>query len=479
MAWFHDLFWTSTLDVAKQLSAKHRHIIVPEEFVDKREEFFPMKQAKQLTACQITAFVLPKDQIQVLPIEVLKDTETNVFHCVFANEVFVIYSALKEDPECDESSRQHIGVFLENRERLLNAWRESGEEQEKLPYLLDTQKNRIFRTMFPHKNYVTELFRGLEQEPRVLQREVVKYCVKEVRIELSAFCNRSCQYCPVSFLERKDKSKKLPREILERCVEDLKEIDFNGQIWFCLFNEPLYDKKYLFETLEYVSKQLPKSYIKIVSNGDYLDEQYFLELQKYKLDELTISVHYDGKWNIETQKQKIHQMIQRIGIEEKGLWEEGEDRLIFQVDENAYPSNNLKNFSFRSEDFDVHGMDRAGALESGILRLENMDHCDVIVTQFNISYDGTVVPCCNMCSDIVDVKRWSYGKITKYKGIFEAYTSQKAASFRKIMFAPRDTIEQTPELCRTCSVAEYDRNSKVHRSDDTYRTELYKAWFKG
>lgn len=30
MAWFHDLFWTSTLDVAKQLSAKHRYIIVPE-----------------------------------------------------------------------------------------------------------------------------------------------------------------------------------------------------------------------------------------------------------------------------------------------------------------------------------------------------------------------------------------------------------------------------------------------------------------
>lgn len=177
--------------------------------------------------------------------------------------------------------------------------------------------------MFPHKNYVTELFHGLELEPRVLQHEVAKYCVKEVHIELSAFCNKSCQYCPVSFLEQKGKSKKLSREILERCVEDLKEIDFNGQIWSCLFNEPLYDKKYLFETLEYVSKQLPKSYIKIVSNGDYLDKQYFMELQKYKLDELTISVHYNGKWNIETQKQEIHQMIQRIGIEEKGLWVEG------------------------------------------------------------------------------------------------------------------------------------------------------------
>ena len=36
MAWFHDLFWTSTLDVSKQFSAKRRYIIVAEEFVDKR-----------------------------------------------------------------------------------------------------------------------------------------------------------------------------------------------------------------------------------------------------------------------------------------------------------------------------------------------------------------------------------------------------------------------------------------------------------
>lgn len=68
----------------------------------------------------------------------------------------MIYSALKEDPECDESSRQHIGVFLENRERLLNAWKESGEEQEKLPYLLDTQKivfsGRCFLTKIMSQN---------------------------------------------------------------------------------------------------------------------------------------------------------------------------------------------------------------------------------------------------------------------------------------------------------------------------------------
>lgn len=78
-------------------------------------------------------------------------------------------------------------------------------------------------------------------------------------------------------------------------------------------------------------------------------------------------------------------------------------RLIFQVDENTYPSNNLKNFSFHSEDFDVHGMDRAGVLKSDILKLENLDHCDAIMTELNISHDGTVVPCCNMCSDVEDI----------------------------------------------------------------------------
>lgn len=478
MAWFHDPYWIATLEVAKKLSNRHKCIVVPEEFVKERNEFFPMHQAKQLSSHEISAFIIQKDQVNVLPISLLQEDRFSQFHCIFANEVFVVYSELPEGIQCTGDTEKHLTVFLENRAKLLEKMQYTGEQQDSLPYLLDTQRNRILQQMFPHKSYVTELFEGLEHEPRLLQKEVVKYCIKEVRIELSGFCNRSCQYCPVSFLDKKDKNKKLPKEVLQRCIEDLKEIQYDGQVWFCLFNEPLYDKEYLFDVLDYVAQQLPKSFIKIVSNGDYLNADYFRELLQHKVDELTISVHYDGKWSLEKQKQKMYEIMSRIKIEENGEWEEGTDRLIFEVSPSVYQSKYLSYFSLRSEDFDAHGMDRGGVLNHGILQLDNLDHCDAVMHELNISYDGTVVPCCNMCSDTLEIKPWTYGTVTKDRGIFEIYTSNKAADFRKILFAPRENVKETPVPCRTCSVAECDGNEKVYRSDDWLRSEIRNAWLE-
>lgn len=210
MAWFHDPYWIATLEVAKKLSNRHKCIVVPEEFVKERNEFFPMHQAKQLSSHEISAFIIQKDQVNVLPISLLQEDRFSQFHCIFANEVFVVYSELPEGIQCTGDTEKHLTVFLENRAKLLEKMQYTGEQQDSLPYLLDTQRNRILQQMFPHKSYVTELFEGLEHEPRLLQKEVVKYCIKEVRIELSGFCNRSCQYCPVSFLDKKDKNKKTP-----------------------------------------------------------------------------------------------------------------------------------------------------------------------------------------------------------------------------------------------------------------------------
>lgn len=170
--------------------------------------------------------------------------------------------------------------------------------------------------------------------------------------------------------------------------------------------------------------------------------------------------------------------MSRIKIEENGEWEEGTDRLIFEVSPSVYQSKYLSYFSLRSEDFDAHGMDRGGVLNHGILQLNNLDHCDAVMHELNISYDGTVVPCCNMCSDILEIKPWTYGTVTKDRGIFEIYTSNKAADFRKILFAPRENVKETPVPCRTCSVAECDGNEKVYRSDDWLRSEIRNAWLE-
>lgn len=114
MVWFHDPYWVAALEVAKKLSNRHKRIIVPEEFVKERNEFFPMQQAKQLSSHDISAFIIQKDQVNVLPISLLQEDRFCQFQCIFANEVFAAYSELPESIQCSEDTKKALnGIFGE------------------------------------------------------------------------------------------------------------------------------------------------------------------------------------------------------------------------------------------------------------------------------------------------------------------------------------------------------------------------------
>lgn len=484
MKWRSDPFWTDALKAAMELSVGHTLVLTPDEFVSSRDVFYPVGQARRfdlLTLRKVSAFVIQKDQshLEALPPKLLRDDFARRFHCVFANEVFVIYSALEEALTLTEEMERHIPAFLEQRERCLAGYGDDDDgAPEQLPHALDIQGNRVCKTLFQNHHYVLEQFRDLSGEPSIIRREVFRYCVSEVHFELSAFCNRSCSYCPVSLLDRKNKGSNMSWEIFRRCIDDLAEIDYDKEIGFCIFNEPLYDRDYLLKALDYADRMLPKCFIKLVSNGDYLTEEYFRELTGHRIDEFTISVHYDGTWDRDRQWDRIRKILERIGLSEKGDLEEDGGRMIYFVDPAAYDSRLLRSFELRSEDFTVHGVDRAGTLQSGIRRVSNLDHCVAVMSQLNIAYDGTVVPCCSMCSDVPEIKKWTYGKVQEYGDLFSAYTCAKAAAFRRMLFAPRHEGEYTPEPCRMCSVAEYDGEAKLYRLDDPARREIYDCWLK-
>lgn len=486
MKWRSDTYWTDALKAAMELSEGHTLILTPDEFVSSRDVFYPAGQSRRLdmlTARRVSAFVIQKDlaHLEALPPRLLRDDFTRRFHCVFANEVFVIYSALEEKLTLKAQMERHIPAFLEQRERCLECYGDDdGGAPERLPRALDTQGNRVLQTLFQNHHYVLEQFRDLSGEPSLIRREVFKYCITDVHFELSAFCNRSCGYCPVSLLDRKNKGSDMPWEIFKRSVDDLAEIDFDREVGFCLFNEPLYDREYLLKAIDYVEKMLPNCYVKLVSNGDYLTAEYFRELTVHKIDELSISVQYDGKWDREKQWHRIQEILEHVELPKQGDLTEEDGRMIYFVSPSAYDSRRLKQFELRSEDYAVHGVDRAGTLQSGIRRVSNQDHCIYIyaMSQFNIAYDGTVVPCCSMCSDVPEIKRWTYGKVQEYDDIFSAYTCAKAAAFRRTMFAPRKEGEYTPEPCRMCSVAEYDGEAKLYRLDDPARREIYDCWLR-
>ena len=470
MEWELDPYWREALDIALSLQAGHKSILAPNEFVPRREAFYPVKQASQVELLTMTGFVIPKDDIVFLPRQMLEDSWFSRYHCVWANEVFVAYSALEENSvKQSENTQMHAQIFLEKREERLKS-----ASFPSLPYLLDTQENRLFQVLFPHERFLMEQFQDLTDTPLPLQQEVLKYCITDVHIEISSYCNRSCVYCPVHFLSRKNKGDKMQWEVFEKCIGELAEIGYEGTLWFCLFNEPLYDRPFLFKVLDYINHYLPKCCMKIVTNGDYLTKDYLQELDRRRVKEVTVSVHYNGRWDHDTQKDSFREILQRIGVGEQGKWVEGERRLDFIVDTSTFGASSIQNFSLRSEDFEIHGMDRGGALHDNVSKLDNLDPCIYISTQLNISYDGKVVPCCNMCSDTPEVAGYIYGDLSKEDTIFSAYTSGKAAKFRKALFAPRKDISETPVPCRQCSQIHLDLMEKLLRKENKLRAQFYK-----
>ena len=479
MRWMSDPLWCGALEIAKSLSTAHKYIVTPEEFFKFRENFWPLQEAKLLPANEITAFVIEKDKCAFFPEGFWEDTAFQKFHCVFANEVFVAYSAMDEDPVAEaEQIKKHIPAFSEHREEFL---REAGSKtaRDELPYILDTQKNRILKEMFPNHHYVMEQFEDLSGEPSRLKEAVFKYCVNTINLEISGYCNRNCEYCPVAVTpERKNKNRKVTKELFERCVNDLEKIDYSGIFAFTLFNEPLYDRKTFLDYLRFARKHLPKSYIRISTNGDYLTGDFLQEIAQASATELAVSVHYDGNWSRERQISQINRILDRVGIGNQGTLTEDDGRIIFYVDRAAYDSSVMHTFLLRTEDFKIHGMDRGCLQTDSVRHVRNQDHCRFIMEQLDIAFDGTILPCCSLYYENSDAGPWTYGNMSQFKDIFSVYTSEKAANFRRKMFAPRMDDEYTPDPCQNCSIAYLEDDEKLYRIDDQLRREIYDCWLK-
>lgn len=115
---------------------------------------------------------------------------------------------------------------------------------------------------------------------------------KEIEFETTTFCNRKCVYCPNSKYERtgSEDGRYMKEEVFEKLLSDLSDIDFRGLIAPHLYGEPLTDPR-LVSWISKIRKTLPKSRIKVVTNGDFFDEKKYIELTTAGTDYFCISKH--------------------------------------------------------------------------------------------------------------------------------------------------------------------------------------------
>lgn len=109
-----------------------------------------------------------------------------------------------------------------------------------------------------------------------------------VELEVNSMCNRRCGYCPNSFARRP--SGYMKDALFRKIIDELAEMNFDGRISYHFYGEPLLDKR-LPEFVSYSKSMVPRSFVEIYSNGDFLNVGLFREYLGRGLDNFLITQH--------------------------------------------------------------------------------------------------------------------------------------------------------------------------------------------
>jgi len=130
-----------------------------------------------------------------------------------------------------------------------------------------------------------------------------------IEFNLSGLCNRTCVFCPrVDPKVYPNVNQHIPVELYEKIMGELAEVDYDGNIAYCAFSEPLLYKR-IEHLIEMSKKYCPKVRIETITDGDFVTPEKLRSLFDAGLDTLLISM-YDGP----EQKETFLSMRDEVGL---------------------------------------------------------------------------------------------------------------------------------------------------------------------
>jgi len=263
--------------------------------------------------------------------------------------------------------------------------------------------------------------------------------VEVVNIETSTFCNRRCEYCPLSNNDRGSAKKFMDKEIFLKILQELKSIDYNQSISLNLYNEPLASDN-IYERISQVREYLPHAYIIFNSNGDYVNKEVLQRLSDCGLNALSISLHANKEYRDKDRQKAIFRFFTKIQLDyEVTNFAENKNITVIKKIHDSFELKVMTN------NWSEYGNDRAG---SAIVNFKsNRIHpCMKPIREFTISCDGVVVPCCNFFPDSQIARKYNVGNIVD-RTLFQLYNSEIMIFFRRGLFSFSDKFEP----CNHCN----------------------------
>lgn len=154
-------------------------------------------------------------------------------------------------------------------------------------------ENEIYNEQFPIYSRELEIIENV-----LLEKPNSKLRIEQVRrisFEISNTCNLASAHklCPVNQCKEKIY---LSSKVVEKTIDELSQIKYNGTISFHIYNEPLIDPR-LFYFIRYAKNKCPDSKIYILSNGQNLSQYLVEELEYAGVWMLVVSAYSVNDFN--------------------------------------------------------------------------------------------------------------------------------------------------------------------------------------
>lgn len=296
-------------------------------------------------------------------------------------------------------------------------------------------------------NTLLLLGKDCQKIPTDHKKLLFKQYVEIINLELSSFCNRKCNYCPVSDSLRSKEQSIIETNMLEKVIAELKAIDFDKRLSLNLYNEPL-ENPLLVEQILKLRTALPRVYISFNSNGDRLTYEKLTNLKNAGLNQMTITLHPPANQLDSAEKKlyRIKKLLTKLRVDFENF-ELTKEKILSQESIEFLSLGVLVRIQWVN--WNVKGSSRGGSVESMVKRehVRNLP-CAKPFREFTIYYDGTVTPCCEVFYD-ANNKTIINGNVAT-QTIFDVYLSKSLSHFRKSVF---DFSEKTG-VCRHCTVGE-------------------------
>lgn len=287
-----------------------------------------------------------------------------------------------------------------------------------------------------------------------------KSLVRNIEIAISSYCNRTCSYCPNSLVDRRSRQEYMSDELYFSILMQLRSIRYSGSLDLHRYNEPLADPDYALRRIREAKRFLPSAVIRIFTNGDNLDKQLVFELSKAGVGNIAVSTHVlGGDLDFKAVLRRQNEQLEKLGMPFQYLPPNLQGRTaLVSTGTSTELTWVAQNFYSHDEDGVLNMMDRGQSL-SVDTHFCRQDPCLVPFHEMQIEWNGMVVPCCNIHTDLPQHSQYILEHLTPLSDIFSTWTNANFAAWRKRLF----NYDVKPRPCTTCHYARTGDNETLRQ----------------